>query len=175
MNQQDIAPQSVAEAVAKWWFYYDEWNLAKLRALVTDDFSFNCRSDTGTTDYEHLLTGELHGADEVLAWQEEHRVNSPYPLRHNGLNVFITGTAAAETSFSSYIFVTKIIDGRPYPISSGIVHGIARSTADGIVLRRLETVLDSLESVRYADLPEAVTAKSATQFPLNAEPVGRSQ
>ncbi|PTR21608.1 hypothetical protein C8K36_11431 [Rhodococcus sp. OK519] len=163
MVQRDIAPESVAQAVAKWWFYYDEWNPAVLRSLVTDDFAFSCRSDTGATAYEDFITCDLRGVDEVMAWQEEHRINSPYPLRHNGANIFITGVGDSAITFSSYIFVTKIIEGRPYSLSSGIVHGSARVTSDGIALQRLEVVLDTRESVRYSDLPAGATSASASR------------
>ena len=48
----------------------------------------------------------------MLAWQVDHRRNSPYPLRHNATNVHITSSTDAEASYRSYIFVTHIVDGR---------------------------------------------------------------
>lgn len=157
MNQLEIAPAEVAQFVAKWWFHYDEWDPEVLRTMVTEDFRFTCRSDTGGTDYEDFIRVDLQGAGAVMAWQEDHRENSPYPLRHNGANVFVTGFDGTETSFSSYIFVTKIVSGKPFNVSSGIVHGAVRASADGAaVLSRLDVILDTRDSVPYADLPADV-------------------
>ncbi|MBM4587219.1 hypothetical protein GS507_23425 [Rhodococcus hoagii] len=153
MSQLEIAPEAVAQTVAKWWFHYDEWTPDVLRAMATDDFHFVCRSDTGATDYEDFIRADLNGVDAVMAWQEAHRKDSPYPLRHNGTNVFVTGSDGTETTFSSYIFVTKIVDGKPFNLSSGIVRGAIRAGVDGAPrLSELEVVLDTRDSVRYADL-----------------------
>lgn len=157
MIRTEIAPEVVAQVVAKWWFHYDEWDPEVLRSVVTDDFRFVCRSDTGATDYEDFIRADLRGVDAVMAWQEDHRENSPYPLRHNGTNVFVTGFDGTETSFSSYIFVTKIVDGKPFNSSSALVRGGVQATADGApALSRLEVILDTRDSVRYADLPAEV-------------------
>ncbi len=65
-----------------------------------------------------------------MAWQEAHRRDSPYPLRHNGTNVFVTGFDGTETTFSSYIFVTKIVDGN-LQLVERIVEGAIRAGVDG--------------------------------------------
>ena len=151
MNHSAPTPGDLAALLAAWWFHYDEWNPVALRALMTDDISFTCASDTGTTDYEDFIRADLHGADDVMAWKTDHRSNSPYPLRHNGTNVFPTGIENGELSFASYIFVTKIIDGKPHNVSSGVVRGTVRTTDTGPAFSRVEVVLNTQDSVRYAD------------------------
>lgn len=151
MKPSETVHADLTELIAKWWFYYDEWNPAQLRSLMTDDFEFSCRSDTGQTDYEDFIRCDLRGADDVMAWKEDHRFNSPYPLRHNGTNIVITGRDDSEVSFTSYIFVTKIVAGRPHPLSTGITSGSVRTTPEGLLLQRIQTVLDTQDSVRYAE------------------------
>ncbi|OLL18701.1 MULTISPECIES: nuclear transport factor 2 family protein [unclassified Rhodococcus (in: high G+C Gram-positive bacteria)] len=153
MPHPNIDPGDVAALVAGWWFHYDEWNPGALRALMTEDIAFSCASDTGTTDYEDFIRADLRGADDVMAWKEDHRANSPYPLRHNGTNVFVTGTGDGEVTFCSYIFVTKIVEGKPHNVSSGIVRGAVRATDAGLAFSRVDVVLDTQDSVRYADHP----------------------
>ncbi|MCD2099158.1 hypothetical protein [Rhodococcus rhodochrous] len=148
---QDITLGTVSALVAAWWFHYDEWNPVALRALMADDIVFSCASDTGETDYEDFIRVDVRGAANVMAWKDDHRRNSPYPLRHNGTNVFVTGVEDDEVEFSSYIFVTKIVDGRPFNLSSGIVRGSIRATEAGPVFSAVHVVLDTQDSVRYAD------------------------
>ncbi|ABH00094.1 conserved hypothetical protein (plasmid) [Rhodococcus jostii RHA1] len=146
--------------MAKWWFHYDEWNPVELRSLMTDDFAFTCRSDTGATDYEDFIRCDIRRVDAVMAWKEDHRANSPYPLRHNGANFVITDDRERDVDFSSYIFVTKIVHGRPVSLSTGITSGTARRTPTGMLLERVETVLDTQDSVRYADAQAATAPRS---------------
>ncbi|WP_346343331.1 hypothetical protein [Rhodococcus sp. MS16] len=158
MNPTEITHAGLADLIAKWWFYYDEWQPGVLRALLADDFTLSCRSDTGRTSYEEFIRCDLHGADEAMAWKEDHRLNSPYPLRHNGSNIVITSRSDTEVSFTSYIFVTKILEGRPYLLSTGITSGSARVTSKGLLLQSIHTVLDTQDSVRYADRPAVGSA-----------------
>ncbi|WP_068165461.1 hypothetical protein [Rhodococcus phenolicus] len=153
MNDSVITPETVTALVAAWWFHYDEWNPEALRVLMTDDIAFSCASDTGATDYEDFIRVDLRGADAVMSWKEDHRHNSPYPLRHNGTNVFISERGDDGVSFASYIFVTKIVEGRPFNVSSGIVRGTVRATDTGPAFSRVDVVLDTQESVRYCDHP----------------------
>ena len=81
------------------------------RSLLTDDVHFSCRTDTGTTDYEEFVRADYTGRDAVMAWQTDHRLHSPYPLRHNGTNVHIVSRDGDEAAFSSYILVTAIVGG----------------------------------------------------------------
>src|ERR1700704_4788498 len=91
--------------VGRWWFNYDEGNFKVLEDLLTDDVHFSCRSDSGATDYEEFVRADYDGRDEVMAWQTDHRIRSPYPLRHNGTNVHFVEQRGNEATFASYIFV----------------------------------------------------------------------
>ena len=111
---------AVHELLGRWWFNYDEGNFDALAELLTDDAHFTCRTDTGTTDYEEFVRSDLRGRAEVMAWQTDHRINSPYPLRHNAANVHVVEHHGDEATFASYIFVTQIVEGVA-PLSTAIV------------------------------------------------------
>jgi hypothetical protein len=145
-----ITPAELQELVARWWWNYDEGNFDVLESLLTDDAHFSCRTDTGSTDYEEFVRADHTGRDAVMAWQTDHRVNSPYPLRHNGTNVHITEQRGNEASFSSYIFVSQIAGGVA-PLSTAIVNGRVRREGDAVLLAELEVVLDTMESKVFAD------------------------
>ena len=125
-----IATADVLDLVARWWFNYDEGNFAVLPGLLSDDVHFSCRTDTGTTDYEEFVRADVRGRDAVMAWQTDHRVNSPYPLRHNGTNVHVVEQRNDEATFSSYILVTQIVGGAVSPLSTAIVTGAVRRAGD---------------------------------------------
>ena len=91
-----IEPSALQDLLGRWWWNYDEGNFDVLADLLTDDAHFSCRTDTGTTDYEKFVRADVRGRDAVMAWQTDHRINSPYPLRHNGTNVHVVGSAAAR-------------------------------------------------------------------------------
>jgi hypothetical protein len=146
-----IAAADVLDLVARWWFNYDEGNFAVLADLLDAEVHFSCRTDTGATDYEEFVRADVRGRDAVMAWQTDHRVNSPYPLRHNGANVHVVEQRGDEATFSSYIFVTQIVGGKVSPLSTGIVNGTARRAGDALVLSELEVVLDTSDSVVFAD------------------------
>jgi hypothetical protein len=141
----DVA--AVNELVGRWWFNYDQGNFDVLETLLTDDVHFSCRTDSGNTTYEEFVRSDNRGRDAVMAWQREHRRDSPYPLRHMGLNVHLTGQRDDETTFSSYIFVTQIVDGSVSNLSTAIVNGAARPDGDGFRLSEVEVVLDTTSSV----------------------------
>jgi hypothetical protein len=143
----DIA--DVHEVVGKWWWNYDAGNFDLLAGMLTDDVHFACRTDTGTTPYEAFVRADIRGRDAVMAWQTEHRTNSPYPLRHNGTNVHVVERRDDEAHFSSYILVTQIVGGVA-PLSTGIVNGAVRRVGDALLLAELEVVLDTRESVVFA-------------------------
>ena len=140
-----IEPAAVQDLVARWWWNYDEGNFDVLTSLLTDDVHFSCRTDSGTTDYEEFVRADHSGRDAVMAWQTDHRLHSPYPLRHNGTNVHIVEQQDDEASFASYIFVSQIVGGVS-PLSSAIVHGRVRRDGDALLLAELEVVLDTMES-----------------------------
>lgn len=140
-----IEPAAVQDLVARWWWNYDEGNFDVLRGLLTDDVHFSCRTDSGTTDYEEFVRADYSGRDAVMAWQTDHRLHSPYPLRHNGTNVHLVEQLDDEASFSSYIFVSQIVGGVA-PLSTAIVNGRVRREGDTVLLAELEVVLDTIES-----------------------------
>ena len=107
-----IEPAAVQDLVGRWWWNYDEGNFDVLAGLLTDDVRFSCRTDTGATEYEDFVRCDVTGRDAVMAWQTDHRIDSPYPLRHNGTNVHVVGQRDREAAFASYIFVTQIVEGR---------------------------------------------------------------
>jgi hypothetical protein len=146
-----IATADVLDLVARWWFNYDEGNFEVLAALLDADVHFSCRTDSGATHYEEFVRADVRGRDAVMAWQTEHRVNSPYPLRHNGTNVHVVEQRGDEATFTSYILVTQIVGGAVSTLSTGIVNGTARHSGDALVLAELEVVLDTSDSVLFAD------------------------
>ncbi|MFD4407537.1 hypothetical protein ACFWPH_32700 [Nocardia sp. NPDC058499] len=157
VNGGNLGSSELIQLVSSWWYHYDEWKPEALRTLVADDFRFKCRSDTGTTAYEDFIRIDTTGVDEAIEWHAEHRFNSPYPLRSNCSNIVITADSGNDIEFSSYIFVTKIVDGRPYAVSSGIAHGAARWNEGKLLLASLEVVLDTMESIAYSDYSKNAT------------------
>jgi hypothetical protein len=133
------------DLVGRWWFNYDEGNFKVLEDLLTDDIHFSCRTDSGAADYEEFVRADSTGRDEVMAWQTDHRIHSPYPLRHHGTNVHIVEQRGEEATFASYIFVSQILGGVS-PLSTGIVNGKVRRDGDALRIAELEVVLDTTES-----------------------------
>jgi hypothetical protein len=140
---------AVAELLGRWWFEYDQGTFDALKSMLTDDAHFTCRTDTGTTDYEEFVRADYRGRDEIMAWQTEHRLDSPYPLRHMGVNVHVTDRNDDEARFSSYIFVTHIVEGQVANLSTAIVTGSARLEAGTVRLAALHVVLDTQSSVVF--------------------------
>lgn len=145
-----IEPAAVQDLVAKWWWNYDEGNFDVLADLLTEDAHFTCRTDSGTTDYEEFVRADYSGRDAVMAWQTDHRLNSPYPLRHNGTNVHIVEQRDNTARFSSYIFVSQIAGGVS-PLSTAIVNGVVRRDGDALGLAELEVVLDTIDSKPFTE------------------------
>ena len=145
-----IEPSELQDLVGRWWWNYDEGNFDVLTNLLTDDAHFSCRTDTGTTDYEEFVRADYSGRDAVMAWQIDHRVHSPYPLRHNGTNVHIVEQRDDEATFSSYISVSQIAGGVS-PLSTAIVNGRVRREGDTLRLAELEVVLDTMDSKPFTE------------------------
>ena len=137
----------VGDLLARWWFNYDQGNFEVLDELLSSDVHFVVASDTGMTDYEEFVRSDLQGHDEVLAWQVQHRLDSPYPLRHMGVNVHVTGSEGDATTFSSYLFVTHIVDGAVANLSTAIVTGAALEEGGRARLCAMNVVLDTQTSV----------------------------
>ena len=118
-----IQPADVQQLILKWWFAYDNALFDEWPGMWSADAHFSCRTDTGTTDYEEFVNADAVGRDAVIAWQTDHRMHSPHPLRHNGQNVHLVRADDATADFRSYIWVTQIVGGSPSPLSTAIVHG----------------------------------------------------
>jgi len=146
-----VGAAELQDTIGRWWWNYDEGNFAVLATLLTDDVHFSCRTDTGTTDFEEFVRADVRGRDAVMAWQTDHRMNSPYPLRHNGTNVHVVAQRDDEADFSSYIFVTHNTAVGVTNLSSAIVHGTVRRAGDAVRIAALEVVLDTRESVLFRD------------------------
>jgi SnoaL-like domain len=137
----------ITELLAHWWHRYDEARVDELSDLLTTDATFRVRTDTGTTDYEAFVRADVTGAEEITFWQAKHRGASPHPLRHMVLNVAVDSRDGDSSDFTSYLFVTHVVDGRPAPLPGGVVRGTARRTDGGLKLSAFELILDTQDSV----------------------------
>ena len=140
------------ELVARWWFNYDEGNLDVLGDLLADDCHLMSRTETGQHPHEEFIRSDSRGRETAMAWTKEHRRHSPYPLRHNAGNVHVTAERGDEIDLASYLFVTQIIDRKPSPLSSGLVHWTLVRTPKGYRIKRKEVVLDSIESAPFHEV-----------------------
>jgi SnoaL-like domain len=140
------------ELIHRWWYNYDEGNLAVLEGLLTEDCHTSSRTELGTHPYEDFIRSDNWGRSAVMAWKKEHRKHSPYPLRHHAANVHVVAERGDELDLESYLFVTQIIDRRPSTLSSGLVHWTLVRTADGYRVRDQQTVLDSIESAPFENV-----------------------
>lgn len=141
-----IDPAAVQNLVQSWWFDYDQGNFDAWPEYFTADARFSCRSDSGRTAFEEFVTADVRGRDGVLKWQEDHRRNSPYPLRHNGTNIHVTSATEVEAQFRSYLFVTQIVAGAVSNLSSGVVLGAVRMDDGKLRLSDLQVILDFTDS-----------------------------
>lgn len=144
---------AVQELLGRWWVDYDEGRFDEWPAMVADDARFTCRSDSGATEYEEFIRADVTGKDAFLAWQTDHRKNSPYPLRHNGTNIHITGRSGDEVTFDSYIFVTQIVAGAVSNLSTGHCHGTVRMEGGAARIAAMHVVLDTMDSEVFATRP----------------------
>ena len=134
------------DLIGRLWWNYDEGNFDVLASLLSDDVHFTCRTDTGTTEWEEFVRADVRGRDAVMAWQTDHRVNSPYPLRHNGTNVHVVDDAGDRARFASYIFVTQMVQGAPAPLPSGIVNGAVVEAGGTLRISEMHVILDTMDS-----------------------------
>jgi hypothetical protein len=152
-----IQPADVQQLIAKWWFAYDNALFDEWPEMWTDAAHFSCRTDTGTTDYEEFVNADVRGRDAVLAWQTDHRLGSPHPLRHGGENVHILNATETRADYRSYIRVSQIVNGSPSPLSTAIVHG-AVAVEDGVLrIADLNVVLDTEDSAPLAEKQAATS------------------
>lgn len=141
-----IEPAAVQDLIGAWWFNYDEGNFDTLTAMLTEDCHFTVRTDTDTVAWADFARADVRGRDAVMAWQTQHRLDSPYPLRHNGSNVHIVDPGETEASFASYINVTHVVDEMPANIPGGVVRGVVRAEPERLRLAELHVVLDTMTS-----------------------------
>lgn len=134
------------DLIGRWWWNYDEGNFDVLASLLSDDVHFTCRTDTGTTEWEEFVRADVRGRDAVMAWQTDHRVNSPYPLRHNGTNVHVVDDAGDRARFASYILVTQMVQGVPTTLPSGIVNGAVVAVDGTLRISEMNVILDTMDS-----------------------------
>ena len=137
----------ITELLGCWWLRYDAGDIDGLAPLLTGDARFRTRTDTGTTDYEEFVRSDLTGRDEIVAWQKPHRAASPHPLRHMTLNVAVDAVADRAADFTSYLFVTQILGGKPDPVSSGVLTGTVVRSDGGLQFADFVLTLDTQESI----------------------------
>jgi hypothetical protein len=141
-----IQPADVQQLILKWWFAYDNALFDEWPGMWSADAHFSCRTDTGTTDYEEFVNADAVGRDALIAWQTDHRMHSPHPLRHNGENVHLVRADDTAADFRSYIWVTQIVGGSPSPLSTAIVHGSVAIEGGALRIADLNVVLDTEDS-----------------------------
>ena len=146
-----IEPATVQDLMGRWWWNYDEGRFDVLAGLLADDVRFSCRTDTGTTAFEEFVRCDVTGRDDVMAWQTRHRLASPYPLRHHGSNVHLVEQHDDGAAFTSYIFVTHVVEGAVANLSTGIVNGEVGFRDGSLRITRLEVVLDTQHSVPFGE------------------------
>jgi hypothetical protein len=146
-----IQNADVEHLIARWWFAYDNALFDEWPELWASDAHFTCRTDTGKTNFEEFVNAAVSGRVDVLAWQKQHRLDSPHPLRHSGANVHITTATEFDANFRSYIWVTQILGGSPSPLSTAIVDGSVR-VEDGVLrIAELNVILDTEDSTVLAE------------------------
>jgi hypothetical protein len=143
---------TVQGLLASWWYAYDQGDFDTWPAYFTADAHFSCRSDSGHTAFEEFIRADVRGGDEVVAWQVDHRRDSPYPLRHMATGVHITDTGPGQADFRSYLFVTQIVAGTVSNVSTGVALGTVREEDGGTPrFAELRVVLDFTDSVTFTD------------------------
>ncbi len=146
-----IQPADAQQLINTWWFAYDNALFDEWPGMWSEDAHFSCRTDTGMTAFEEFVNADARGRDALLAWQTDHRLHSPHPLRHNAENVHLTRADDTSADFRSYIWVTQIVGGAPSPLSTAIVHG-SLVVEDGVLkLSDLNVVLDTEDSTVLAE------------------------
>jgi len=155
-----ITLPELQEFIAGFWFHYDEAHYDELTARYAENVHYVTRSDSGSSPFEELMSPELHGRDDVMAWLSEHRKQSPYPLRHHATNVHRTGTDGEVTRARFYILVNQVANFVPFAVSSGVVNVGVRRVAHGLEFTDMEVVLDTQNSILLSEFAADSTAGS---------------
>ena len=88
-----------------------------------------------------------------MQWQTKHRLDSPYPLRHNATNFHVTVSDGAVHRFRHYLAVTAVKDVFPTAVPGGVVEGSLRRGDDGALrISDLVVVLDTMDSVPLREI-----------------------
>jgi hypothetical protein len=140
---------AVQEFIQRYWFHYDEGHLDVLRTYLADDCRLISRTELGTHPFESFIASDNVGIETAMAWTKDHREHSPYPLRHMALNVWVRDERGDEIDVESYLFVTQVIDMKPSPLSSGLVHWTLRRVDNNYEVVSQDVVLDSIESAEF--------------------------
>lgn len=143
-------------ALHRWYVNYDEGRLDALEAMLTEDAVTRSRTDTGKHPQEAFIHSDERGRAAVLAWTREHRMSSPYPLRHHLTNLFVSAERADEVDLEGYLLVTTIAEGRPWPMSSGLFYATVRVVGGEYRIARKEVVLDTIRSVPLSEFKREV-------------------
>lgn len=136
-----------AQVLNRWWCAYDEGRFDELGDLLDDEAHFQCRTDTGTTSFEEFVRAEAQGKDNVLRWQTQHRLDSPFPLRHHCTNFHLTGVDGDAHRFRHYLAVTQVKDVFPVAVPGGVVDGAVRMRDGRLKIVDLVVVLDTMDSI----------------------------
>ncbi len=134
------------DALARWYVNYDEARFEVLEKLVTDDIVSRSRSDAGTEPSMDPIRSEAIGREAVLRWTREHRLESPYPMRHYITNAYVAAIRDDEIDIEAYLLVTLVQGRTPAPVSSGLLLATVRRVGEEYLLCRKEVVIDSIES-----------------------------
>jgi hypothetical protein len=146
-----ISIGEVQQLVSAWWFDYDQADFDAWPSYFTIDAHFSCRSDSRATVFEEFVTADVRGRNAVVAWNTQHRSESPYPLRHNGTNIHLVSGDHHECLFRSYIFVTQIVGMGVSPLASGVVVGTARLEDGRLRFADMQVVLDFTDSQAFSE------------------------
>jgi hypothetical protein len=142
---------AVQGLIGSWWCAYDHGSFDRFGDHFTADAHFSCRSDSGQTEFEEFVRADVSGRDAVVAWQVDHRTNSPYPLRHFGTNVHLTAERPDEADFRSYLLCTQVVGGTVSNLASGVVAGTVRHEGGSPRFADLRVVLDFTDSVVFSE------------------------
>jgi hypothetical protein len=143
-----VSAEAEARALlSRWWIAYDEADFEAWPALVAAEITFSSRSDSGAAPNEAQLAGRAEGAQEFLAWQKQHRLLGPFPLRHQVTNFFLASEGGdGRVEYRSTLMVTKVGESGIVLMSSGSVSGSVVLRDGSYRLAGLHVVLDKTPS-----------------------------
>jgi hypothetical protein len=147
-----IDPAAAEQLLCRWWSAYDEGSFEVLAQLLDDDAHFACRTDTGTTDFEEFVRADATGRDLIVRWQTQHRLDSPYPLRHHCTNFHLTDRSGDDHRFRHYLSVAAVKHLQPDFVPGGVVDGAVRLRDGRLRIADLVVTLDTMDSVPLRDL-----------------------